>query len=392
MKHILAMDGGGIRGIIPATFLVRLEKDTQTQTHKLFDLIAGTSAGGINACALTKPQPFSAQQTATFYTDYGPKIFKRSWTSILTGGQLLHSKFPAAGIEESLEYFFGGEELKETLTDLLIPTFEMLSYAPYFFKTAKARINPLDNFLLRDVARATAAAQTYFPPLYLKQKLLTLRQRQAQGLPKLPTSPKATRIPGIKHILKNARLTAFLPDFSLLYPHPHPHPPTEQVPTPPGLPVIPPNPAPVPQAPVGITTTQEDYIFTDGGVFANDPAICALAEAIKRWPGEQYNIISFGTGRAQPKYDRVGNWGIVQWGKPLINILLDAVLEVVEYQIEQCLPEGQYFRLQPILSQAQSALDNVSPDNINSLISLTNNYIDSQPDQWAHLIKSLEIH
>src|SRR5215212_8478492 len=83
--RILAIDGGGIRGLIPAVVLADLERRTGRRIAELFDLIAGTSTGGILACGLTRPAPdgtggpaFSAADLIGLYESEGPEIFHRS--------------------------------------------------------------------------------------------------------------------------------------------------------------------------------------------------------------------------------------------------------------------------------------------------------------------------
>ena len=75
--NVLTVDGGGIRGVIPGLVLAALEERTGKQTAELFDLIAGTSTGGIIACALARPNPMAASGIAEVYTVDGPKIFER---------------------------------------------------------------------------------------------------------------------------------------------------------------------------------------------------------------------------------------------------------------------------------------------------------------------------
>ena len=70
-RKILSIDGGGIRGIIPAMILADIEKETGKQIFEMFDLIAGTSTGGILALGLTRPNPFPAQELVNFYKDKG---------------------------------------------------------------------------------------------------------------------------------------------------------------------------------------------------------------------------------------------------------------------------------------------------------------------------------
>jgi hypothetical protein len=81
--RILSMDGGGIRGIIPARLLQQIEESTGQPASALFHLIAGTSTGGILGCGLAKKKP--AREIAELYTDRGAEIFHRSlWDKVTT--------------------------------------------------------------------------------------------------------------------------------------------------------------------------------------------------------------------------------------------------------------------------------------------------------------------
>jgi uncharacterized protein len=73
MKRILAIDGGGIKGVVPASFLASIEESLPNTIAAYFDLIVGTSTGGIIALALGLG--LSARETLAFYEDHGPKIF-----------------------------------------------------------------------------------------------------------------------------------------------------------------------------------------------------------------------------------------------------------------------------------------------------------------------------
>ena len=75
---VLAIDGGGIRGLIPALVLAEIERRTGRRIADMVDLLAGTSTGGILACALGKPDPLPAAEIAAIYEEEGPKIFSRS--------------------------------------------------------------------------------------------------------------------------------------------------------------------------------------------------------------------------------------------------------------------------------------------------------------------------
>src|SRR5262245_56690378 len=77
-RTILSIDGGGIRGIIPARILAFIEQETKKRICELFDLVIGTTTGGILALGLTKPSPkwpYEANDLIDFYRCKGPKMF-----------------------------------------------------------------------------------------------------------------------------------------------------------------------------------------------------------------------------------------------------------------------------------------------------------------------------
>jgi patatin-like phospholipase/acyl hydrolase len=78
MKRILSIDGGGIRGVIPAVVCRKIEEWSRTPIHELFDLIVGTSTGGILAMGLTMaPKGKPAAELVEFYSRYGADIFSQ---------------------------------------------------------------------------------------------------------------------------------------------------------------------------------------------------------------------------------------------------------------------------------------------------------------------------
>lgn len=89
--NILSIDGGGIRGIIPAMILARIERRTGRRITEMFDLIAGTSTGAILALGLTVPQnrkgtrpKYGANQLVSFYEEDGRKVFHAFWQNIVS--------------------------------------------------------------------------------------------------------------------------------------------------------------------------------------------------------------------------------------------------------------------------------------------------------------------
>lgn len=181
MVSILSIDGGGIRGIIPATFLVELERRTGKPIASLFDLIAGTSTGGLLATTLTAPDSagrpkYTAEQTLAAYFDQGGAIFHQSaLRAAATLGGLLRPRYSPRALEQTLAAYLGDIRLHATLTDILVTAYDMGSATPWFFKTTFAKQNRdlLGDPLLAEVARATSAAPTYFPPLALEGHCLT---------------------------------------------------------------------------------------------------------------------------------------------------------------------------------------------------------------------------
>lgn len=160
--RVLALDGGGIRGIVPCKILEFVETQTGYRIHQLFDMVAGTSTGGMLACGLTKPTPKTAREMRALYMDRGPEIFSRSWgESIKTAGGMMGPKFGCAGIDKVLTDEFGMQKLGDCITPTLVTSYEIQMRAAIFFCSWRNG----DNYL-RSVCRATSAGPTFFPPAH----------------------------------------------------------------------------------------------------------------------------------------------------------------------------------------------------------------------------------
>lgn len=157
----LSLDGGGIRGIIPAMVLAKIEELAGEPIHRLFDLVAGNSTGGILALGLTKPNPLTADEMVELYVKNGADIFKRS---IFRLDGWLDEKYSSGSIEKILEASFRNNELREALVEVVVLSYDIENRIPHFFKSRKAKFARDSNFYLRDVARATSAAPSYFEP------------------------------------------------------------------------------------------------------------------------------------------------------------------------------------------------------------------------------------
>jgi patatin-like phospholipase/acyl hydrolase len=293
--RVLALDGGGIRGIIPASLLAELERRCDRRIGEMFDLIAGTSTGGILALGLTTPDPanpgeprYRAEELVDLYVEKGHLIFKSSlWYRLLTLFGLFGSKYTVSGLDATLQAYFGEARLKDAVTEVLITSYDLESRDSWFLARHKARETADSDFPIRDVARATSAAPTYFRP---------------------------------------GRLLL--------------QPPTAMV---------------------------------DGGVFANNPAMCAYVEAIKLHGLQDILVVSLGTGQVKTPihYLQARTWGLIGWARQLISVFMDGVSDTVEHQVGWLLPEKdgkrRYFRFQTELPPGMGSMDDTSPERIEAL-------------------------
>ncbi len=305
--RILSIDGGGIRGIIPGQILVALEEKLRKATGKpdtgisdYFDLIAGTSSGGILACAhlcpgSEKPKKprFSAREVVDIYMERGDEIFSIPvFHRLRTGFGVLDEKYPSKGIEDALNDYFGNTKLSMMRKPCLIPAYDVTRRKAHFFTSHDAKKNPGKDFLIRDVARATSAAPTYF---------------------------EASSVQSLSGV---------------------------------------------------------HYPLIDGGVFVNNPALCAYAEAHNKFKvtAREMMILSLGTGSVKEEYvyKKVRDWSMIEWIKPLLSIMMSGVSEVVDYQLRQIYSSvkapNQYLRIDTYIPKnVNPAMDDATEVNRNAL-------------------------
>ncbi len=170
MKRILSIDGGGIKGVFAATILAEFEKETKEPLYKYFDLIAGTSTGGIIAIGLALGIP--AKTILKFYEDEGPAIFCQEYRGIC--GWILKRfykikwfswgpKYPSEELKRALLKAFSDKKIGDAKTRLLIPAWNGTTNRVYIYKTAHSeRLSTDYTERAVDAAMATAAAPTYF--------------------------------------------------------------------------------------------------------------------------------------------------------------------------------------------------------------------------------------
>ncbi|MDR2416969.1 MAG: patatin-like phospholipase family protein [Holosporales bacterium] len=294
---IFSIDGGGIRGLIPAYVLARIEEITGRPISRLANLIAGTSTGGILALGLTVPEQgnprFSARDLLRLYQEQGNRVFSKRRANF---GGVLKAKYKSGPFEELLASYFGETTLADSLTHTLVTGFDIERQKPKIFKTSSARADALRNFLMRDVARATSAAPTYFKPA------------------KISSTPNSSG-------------------------------------------------------------DRQEIVAVDGGLCANNPALCALCEARLLYPdASEYIVISLGTGRATVPlfYRDARDMSILGWGMRIPGILIDGPADLTDHlmRVSGDLPQERlrYRRLQVELQAGNAAMDDISSQNIATLL------------------------
>ncbi|KAA0045880.1 patatin-like protein 2 [Cucumis melo var. makuwa] len=185
MITVLSIDGGGIRGIIPGTVLKFLEQKlqdldgTQARIADYFDVIAGTSTGGLVTTMITAPDKdnrplFAAKDIVKFYLDHAPYIFpqKNNLISKVTNffGQATGPRYDGNYLRTMLNEKLGDLTLKQTLAYAVIPAFDIKLLQPVIFTTNDAKSNELKNPRLADVCISTSAAPTFLPAHYFETK------------------------------------------------------------------------------------------------------------------------------------------------------------------------------------------------------------------------------
>jgi patatin-like phospholipase/acyl hydrolase len=321
--RILSIDGGGIRGIIPAMVVKKLLGDLKAQ--EVFHIIAGTSTGGIIACGLAKPNPMSPQEIVDLYVERGSSIFQP------VSDGILRPKYSPDALIYYLGYEFETTHLSDinasgNKAELVIPSYAIglpkekppgNTCSPMFFRSWQARGFLLEDgataaeydFRLSAIARATSAAPTYFPPQ--------------------PLQNKAGQV----------------------------------------------------------------FTMIDGGVFANDPAMCALVEAHKLYNSQNFLVVSIGTGSEPTRIDAKAaeTWGGALWLFPILTILMEGSAQTTGAEVSELLAEN-HWRFDVSLASrtpqgelVDAAMDDASAANIRALQDKAQQLIDDNAERLDEL-------
>ncbi|BAH76002.1 patatin-like phospholipase family protein [Solidesulfovibrio magneticus] len=159
---ILSIDGGGMKGLLPALVLAAFENAIGQSISRHFDLIAGTSTGGILALGLAAGLP--AMRLAEFYLERGPAIFSRSLKKRLASlGGMADELYDAGELEVALWEVFGDRMLSDVETRAMAVAYDIEMRDLALFTSWGGGF-----YRMADVARATSAAPTFFEPCRIK--------------------------------------------------------------------------------------------------------------------------------------------------------------------------------------------------------------------------------
>ncbi|CAO2146596.1 unnamed protein product [Urochloa humidicola] len=332
---VLSIDGGGIRGLIPATIIACLEAKLQeldgpeARIADYFDVIAGTSTGALLTSMLAAPDEnkrplFAAKDLTTFYLENGPKIFpqkKAGWRWLTSAvnlvGTMRGPKYDGVFLHDKIKSLTHDVRIADTVTNVVVPAFDVKFLQPVIFTTYEAKADPLKNAHLSDICISTSAAPTYFPAHFFVTE-------DGKG-------------------------------------------------------------------------GSREYHLVDGGVAANNPTMVAMSMLTKEVlrhnpdfnPGkpteyQNYLIISIGTGSAKlaEKYTapQCAKWGLIQWlykggFTPIIDIFTHASADMVDihaavaFEALHC--QKNYLRIQDdSLTGHASSVDIATKENMEALIGI----------------------
>ena len=163
--QILSLDGGGYKGMFSAAILAAIEEDLDRPIAQHFDLIVGTSTGGIIALGLGAG--LRPSEIVDFYSQWGSRIFPPN--PLRTISWVWSRKYNPAPLREALQSVLGDKKMEESAIPLVITAFDLTVNQVYLFKTPHHHhIRRDGRERMVDVAMATSAAPTYFPALNLQ--------------------------------------------------------------------------------------------------------------------------------------------------------------------------------------------------------------------------------
>jgi patatin-like phospholipase/acyl hydrolase len=340
--RVLSIDGGGIRGLIAARVIARLEELISAESGEerrladCFHMFAGTSTGGLLALGLTVPDPADPERPklngadlVDLYMSEGPRIFGDTLHKLISLGGWIAPKHSPARLARALRDRFGDARLRDALRELIVTSYDMAEPGPHFFKRWRAREAGDRDAAMVDVGLSTSAAPTYFPSHGLAGRALV-----------------------------------------------------------------------------------------DGGLFAANPSVAAVVEALKRRDEEPHDLspgdlllVSLGTGQHETghRQSQVRRWGRIGWILPrrqdpaLIAAFLDGQSDAADHWVEILLNHQpgwavmdpasrgagpRYFRFQTTLPKS-TTLDDAGSRALKILNEAADRLLEEQDEQLREVARRL---
>lgn len=306
--RILALDGGGLRGVLTAVIMGRLDKEIRGWRTSL-DLIAGTSTGGVLALALGRGmQP---EDLVNFYRTNGPTIFNESLLDkVKDVGRLIGAPYKSAPLEGVLKALFGDNlTLNQLKPIIVVPSFN------------------LDDTYEFDDGIGKRTIDTWKPKVFHNDSSLGTDENDGREL-------------AYQVAMRTSAAPTYFPSYGT---------------------------------------------YIDGGVFANNPSMVALAQALhsKADNHPELNdiaLLNLGTGVHESVI--TGNnhdWGDAQWATNIVDLVLDGAMDVAKFECLQLLGTDRYYRLSPYLGQ-KIPMD--APSTIDTLIDIGKSVDLGRVVQW----------
>ncbi|MGB3653843.1 MAG: patatin-like phospholipase family protein [Rivularia sp. (in: cyanobacteria)] len=374
--RILSLDGGGVRGIVAAKMLAKIEKQINQPLNEYFDLIVGTSTGSIVAAAIATGR--SSKDIVEFFQNKSSIIFPyESLFSVKRIPLILKygisaPKFSDKGLIQVLRGVFGETRLFDIGTSprLLIVSYDTIERNPIIFKSWRPD-KAYGNVPLWEVCVSSASAPTYFPAHKLDKRVIG--NVKDASINTIFFGNNESTVDGV---YENAEIritdgrgsgqTRIIKNYIGSIRKATVNPAWDRIPD-----------------KTSTYSIKTIYSAIDGGVAANNPSSCGIAEALRfGYSNQEIAVLSIGTGdrtRIIP-FQKVQGWGLIEWARPIVSVLFDASSDIYEY-ISKQIVHDRLLRLQFNLDKYLTGkplsddLDDASEENINNLLEAADVYM-----------------
>ncbi|UCS91628.1 patatin-like phospholipase family protein [Echinicola marina] len=330
---IISIDGGGVRGVIPALILQALEEKIQLRTKNkhsrlvdFVDFFAGTGSGGVITCALLNPDDklkakakFSTEEVNNFFHEFCLKAYSKSHLhKIQTLGGLLNDKYTDKALNTLFTEQFADNKFSQLIKPCIIAAYDLDHRRAHFFNQHNAMITKAKDFHIKDVARVATATPTYFQAVNIKSEL------------------------GISYPLIDGAVFANNPGMC------------------------------------AYAETRKMYF-----------------ENIKNPISKDMYLLSLGTGLPERQYTfhEAKNFAPGQWTKPLLSIVRSGNAETVTHQLKWLFDaeknKNGFLRINPDLKNASNKFDAASKSNLKALKEAVDDYISKNESLLNEIVQNL---